>query len=556
MGSIQYVPIGEDSFRCTIVTTAKGESRFVELMVKDVEHAAAPVIEGDDEFRHNDALMGDLLNYGVNEFAYRRGDDEEKRTSFRKAAERYSRDALQLAEYVTLGWYQTRRGWCSSCFELTEHREVDGKSWPEIHLCTSCGEAMTPCPAPGCRHMSRRPHGVVQVPPYCAEHSHAIRSFTRADEHYDSLDSMGDLRRFDRPNLQFLTRAVVVAGVGAAVIAPLAFVAAPAIGGAIGASGILGSTLSGAAATSHGLAFLGGGALAAGGLGMAGGTAVIAATGGALGGALGAVTATAYLQDDKSFRIEKLRGGVGAPVLIASGFLTQNDTGWGPWQRIIDGRYEHRPVYRVHWGAKELASFGALLGAGGGKAVAMGALKALGAKANKAGARVVPGLGIAVAANDAIMNPWHVAVNRANQTAAVLADVLARIEAQSFTLVGHSLGARVMLKTAELLATKGGTPRLESVHLLGAAAGTGNDWRHLNASVTGNVWNYHSDNDQVLGLLYRTAQAGSQAIGRLGVNTTFENIVNVDVSGYVGSHRAYCENVRLRADRSTKTASE
>ena len=41
--------------------------------------------------------------------------------------------------------------------------------------------------------------------------------------------------------------------------------------------------LTGAAATSSGLAFLGGGSLAAGGLGMLGGTAVVGASGGILG---------------------------------------------------------------------------------------------------------------------------------------------------------------------------------------------------------------------------------------------------------------------------------
>jgi hypothetical protein len=44
--------------------------------------------------------------------------------------------------------------------------------------------------------------------------------------------------------------------------------------------------LSGAAATSAGLALLGGGSVAAGGLGVAGGTAVIAASGGAIGGVI------------------------------------------------------------------------------------------------------------------------------------------------------------------------------------------------------------------------------------------------------------------------------
>lgn len=59
--------------------------------------------------------------------------------------------------------------------------------------------------------------------------------------------------------------------------------AAPVVGAFIG--GAMG--LSGAAATSAGLALLGGGSLAAGGLGMAGGTALIAGVGGVVGGTVG-----------------------------------------------------------------------------------------------------------------------------------------------------------------------------------------------------------------------------------------------------------------------------
>ena len=64
-------------------------------------------------------------------------------------------------------------------------------------------------------------------------------------------------------------------------VVPAAILAAPAIGGALGA--YLGG-YSGAAASSYGLAFLGGGSRATGGLGMAGGTAVVSVVGGGLGG--------------------------------------------------------------------------------------------------------------------------------------------------------------------------------------------------------------------------------------------------------------------------------
>ena len=74
---------------------------------------------------------------------------------------------------------------------------------------------------------------------------------------------------------------------GAALIALTGGLAAPAIGAAIGS----GLGLSGAAATSAGLAALGGGALAAGGGGMAAGTSLIIGAGAAAGAAAGGVAA-------------------------------------------------------------------------------------------------------------------------------------------------------------------------------------------------------------------------------------------------------------------------
>lgn len=77
----------------------------------------------------------------------------------------------------------------------------------------------------------------------------------------------------------------VLAIIGATVVLGITGgAAAPLIGGMIGST-FLG--LSGAAATSAGLALLGGGSLAVGGLGMAGGTALIAGSGAILGGLIG-----------------------------------------------------------------------------------------------------------------------------------------------------------------------------------------------------------------------------------------------------------------------------
>jgi hypothetical protein len=78
-------------------------------------------------------------------------------------------------------------------------------------------------------------------------------------------------------------RSIAKAGViglgSAAVLGVTGFLAAPAVGAAIGSA----AGLSGAAAVSHGLAILGGGALSAGGAGMAGGMWTVTGAGAATG---------------------------------------------------------------------------------------------------------------------------------------------------------------------------------------------------------------------------------------------------------------------------------
>jgi pimeloyl-ACP methyl ester carboxylesterase len=256
----------------------------------------------------------------------------------------------------------------------------------------------------------------------------------------------------------------------------------------------------------------------------------------------------AYLREDKSFRIELLRPGKGGiPVIVTNGFLTEGDNErWGGWRSMVDARYPDSPVYRVRWGAKELRDFG-VLGAGlAGKVGGVVAVKGAAAMASKAGAQF---LGRAVApailTADLAKNPWHVAKNRADKTGVVVGDLLARTEAEAYVLIGHSLGARVMVVAAEALGTKPGGPRIQAAHLLGAAIGARSNWDALTAAVDEAVYGYHSVNDNVLKFVYRTVQGGQAAAGYEGFSPAATKLVNVDVSESVKTHFDYQDSVQL-----------
>ena len=475
---------------------------------------------------------------------------EDRKKTAVKRAEAYAKVAQWIADVADdVSPYQPKVGWCSSCFFKTEHRKSNRPAGQlPVYVCQGCGSPTLPCVAPGCENLAVRERGAVRIPQYCAEHRHDIPGFEKAHKSIGELHDYEDFLKYEKPDLSKAGKLATVGVVGVTSAAPLALLAAPAIGGAIGSMGVFGG-YSGAAASSHGLALLGGGSLAKGGLGMAFGAKVVTAVGGAVGGTLGASVSNAYLREDKSFRIELLRPGKGGvPVVVSNGFLTEGDTErWGGWREVVSARYPDSPVYRVRWGAKELRDFGVfgvgLLGAvSGSTTVRTGASLATMAGAKILGRTLTP----ALLASDLVKNPWHVAKSRADKTGVIIGDLLARTDAESYVLIGHSLGARAMAVAAEALGTKPGGPRLEAVHLLGAAIGAKSNWDALTAAVDEAVYGYHSTTDNVLRVVYRTVQGGQSAAGCSGFSPVSSKLVNVNVTSSVKTHFDYQDNIQLR----------
>lgn len=140
-----------------------------------------------------------------------------------------------------------------------------------------------------------------------------------------------------------------------------------------------------------------------------------------------------------------------------------------------------------------------------------------------------------------IDNPFSVAKARADKAGEVLADALInRAQGERpVTLVGYSLGARVIYTCLRTLAARKAFGLIESVVLLGAPTpSTAADWRIMRSVVTGRLVNVYSTSDYILGFLYRSSSiqygvAGLQPIA--GV----KGVQNVDVSDMVTGHLSY-----------------
>ncbi|KAJ2985656.1 hypothetical protein NUW58_g5415 [Xylaria curta] len=106
-----------------------------------------------------------------------------------------------------------------------------------------------------------------------------------------------------------------------------------------------------------------------------------------------------------------------------------------------------------------------------------------------------------------IDNPWSVASQRAQKAGEVLADALIN-KAQGerpVTLIGYSLGARVIYVCLQQLAKRKAFGLVENVVLLGAPTPSSSaEWRRMRSVVTGRVVNAYSTSDYILAFLYRT----------------------------------------------------
>lgn len=138
-------------------------------------------------------------------------------------------------------------------------------------------------------------------------------------------------------------------------------------------------------------------------------------------------------------------------------------------------------------------------------------------------------------------NPFSVARSRSEKAGEVLADALIN-KAQGerpVTLVGYSLGARVIYFCLMSLAKRRAFGLVESVVMIGAPTPSDTaDWRIMRSVVASRMVNIYSSNDLILGFLYRTSSiqygiAGLQKIEGL------PSVENVDVSETVSGHLRY-----------------
>ena len=141
-----------------------------------------------------------------------------------------------------------------------------------------------------------------------------------------------------------------------------------------------------------------------------------------------------------------------------------------------------------------------------------------------------------------IDNPWTVSMARANAAGLILADSLIdrNLGMRPITLVGFSLGARMIFAALRELAKRGAYGLIQNVYLFGSPIVANKDeYLRARTVVSGRFVNGYASNDWILGYLFRATSGGIMRVAGLAKVENIPGLENVDVTKFVNGHMAY-----------------
>ena len=141
-----------------------------------------------------------------------------------------------------------------------------------------------------------------------------------------------------------------------------------------------------------------------------------------------------------------------------------------------------------------------------------------------------------------IDNPWSVSLDRANSAGLILADSLMQkhLGARPVTLIGFSLGARLIFECLKELSARGAYGIIQNVYLFGApVVANKEDYLKVRSVISGRFVNGYASNDWILGYLFRATSGGIRRVAGLAPVENIPGLENIDVSKLVNGHMAY-----------------
>ncbi|KAI1776571.1 DUF726-domain-containing protein [Hypoxylon cercidicola] len=141
-----------------------------------------------------------------------------------------------------------------------------------------------------------------------------------------------------------------------------------------------------------------------------------------------------------------------------------------------------------------------------------------------------------------IDNPWAVSLDRAWSAGLILADSLIdrNLGTRPITLVGYSLGSRVIFACLLELARKGAYGLVQNVYIFGSPVVVKKEeFLKARTVVAGRFVNGYNRTDWILGYLFRLTNGGIRRIAGLASVENIPGLENLDCTEFVIGHMAY-----------------
>lgn len=272
-----------------------------------------------------------------------------------------------------------------------------------------------------------------------------------------------------------------------------------------------------------------------------GGTALVTSTGVAAGARIGSSGMMKRVGDLKTFEFRPLHnnGRVNLIITVSGWMSSKDDDVRIPFSTVDPVMGD---LFSLLWEPEMLTSMGQTVNILATEVLAQSVQQILGQTVLMA---LMSSLQLPMALSKLgylVDNPWNVTLDRAWKAGLVLADTLIKrnLGVRPVTLVGFSVGARVIYSCLLELARQGAFGLVEDVYLFGAPFVHKRDQlASARSVVSGRFVNGYTRKDWILGYLFRATSGGLRSVAGLTSIGSISEVEDFDCSEYVDGHMAY-----------------
>ncbi|CEP64939.1 Mil1p LALA0_S15e00804g [Lachancea lanzarotensis] len=272
-----------------------------------------------------------------------------------------------------------------------------------------------------------------------------------------------------------------------------------------------------------------------------GGTAIVAATSTAIGAKIGTEAMSKRMGSVRTFEFSPLHNNRRVNLIISvSGWMTGNEDDVRlPFSTVdpVEG-----DLYSLHWEPEMLKSTGQTINILASEIFTQTVQQILGATILTAFMSAVQMPMMLSKLGYLIDNPWNVSLDRAWAAGLILADTLIsqNLGQRPITLIGFSLGARVIYSCLVELCKRRASGLVENAYLFGSPVVYNREQLVMIRSVvSGRLVNGYSDKDWILCYLFRATSGGFKSVIGISEIKDIEGIENYNCSDLVEGHMTY-----------------